>query len=89
MYVEGGDETSTESRRFSNIMSLRLDDLGDADMLSENQISLLRRASALERLEGARAVMSTGVGPRGSVRRHGIEWSSPACLTAVAGWHER
>ena len=62
LFVEGGDETSAWSRRFSDIMTLRLDDLGDSTTLSENQISLSRRASALEcQLEALEAVMSTGV----------------------------
>ncbi len=61
LYVEGGDETSAWSRRFSDILSLRLDDLGDASTLSENQVSLSRRASALEcQLEALEAAMSEG-----------------------------
>ena len=61
MFVEGGDEGSAWSRRFADIMSLRLDDLGDASTLSENQISLSRRASALEcQLEALEADMSAG-----------------------------
>ena len=61
MFVEGGDEGSAWSRRFADIMSLRLDDIGEPSMLSENQISLARRASALEcQLEALEADMSAG-----------------------------
>ncbi len=65
LYVEGGDETSAWSRRFSDIMTLRLDDLGDALTLSENQISLSRRASALAcPLEALESLMETGAAVR-------------------------
>ena len=62
LFVEGGDESSAWTRRFSDIMRLRLDDLGDPAMLTENQISLARRSSALEcQLEALEAQMSEGL----------------------------
>ena len=42
-------------------MQLRLDDLGDPTTLSENQISIARRSSAIEcELEQLEAAMSSG-----------------------------
>lgn len=61
LFVTGGDEASPWTRRFCDILALRLDDLGGADLVSEGQLSLSRRAAALEcELEGMEAGMSAG-----------------------------
>lgn len=61
LYVDGGDEASPWTRRFADILALRLDDLGGADLVSEGKLSLSRRASAMEcELERMEADMSAG-----------------------------
>ena len=59
--MTGGDEGSAWTRRFCDVLALRLDDLGGADLVSEGQLSLSRRASAIEcELERMEAGMSAG-----------------------------
>lgn len=54
-----GNPNGWWARRYAEILGLRLDDLGGADLLSEGQISLAKRASALEvELEAMDADMS-------------------------------
>ena len=61
LFVDGGDEGSAWTRRFCDVLALRLDDLGGADLVSEGQLSLSRRASAIEcELERMEAGMSAG-----------------------------
>ena len=56
-----GDARGWWARRFGEVVSLRLDDLGDAATLSESQVSLSKRAAALEvSLEADEAAMSRG-----------------------------
>ncbi len=56
-----GDPHSWWARRFGEILALRLDDLGGGDILSEAQVSLSKRASAMEvELERFEAALSTG-----------------------------
>jgi hypothetical protein len=57
-----GDSNSAWSRRYYDLCVGHINDLGGRDMLSEAQLSLIRRASAIEcELERLDAFLSTGV----------------------------
>jgi hypothetical protein len=57
----GGDPNSAWSRRYADIVVGHLSDLGGADLLSEAQFSLIRRAAAIEcELERLDARLSAG-----------------------------
>ena len=61
MFVELGDARSAWARRWNDLVITHANDLGGLDMLSEAQISIIRRASAMEcELEQMEARMSTG-----------------------------
>lgn len=57
LFVEGGDGRSPWARRWRDLVELHAGDLGGADILSEAQLALCRRAATLsielERIEGA------------------------------------
>jgi hypothetical protein len=56
-----GNETSAWSRRFTDILALRLHDLGPYESLSESQVSLARRATTIEvELERLETALSAG-----------------------------
>jgi hypothetical protein len=60
MFVEG-DGNSAWSRRFRDLVAGHVSDLGGKDMLSETQLSLVRRASAIEcELEQMEGKLSKG-----------------------------
>jgi hypothetical protein len=57
----GGDPNSAWSRRYADIVVSHISDLGGADLLSEAQFSLIRRAAAIEcELERLDARLSAG-----------------------------
>jgi hypothetical protein len=57
----GGDPNSAWSRRYRDLVVRHISDLGGRDMLSEAQLSLVRRAAALAcELEQMEARMSQG-----------------------------
>ena len=57
----GGDPNSAWARRYADLCRGHASDLGGRDMMSEAQLSLVRRAAALEcELEGMEARMSQG-----------------------------
>src|SRR5262249_13138510 len=57
----GGDPNSTWARRYRDLVTRHIGDMGGRDLLSEGELSLIRRASALEcELEGMEARMSQG-----------------------------
>src|SRR5262249_24833839 len=57
----GGDPNSAWSRRYHDLVTRHVADLGGRDMLSEAQLSLVRRAAALAvELESMEARMSEG-----------------------------
>jgi hypothetical protein len=61
LFVEGGDLRSPWSIRWKNLILAHMNDLGGAEVLSEAQISVCKRASALEcELEFLEAHMSEG-----------------------------
>jgi hypothetical protein len=58
----GGDPNSAWSRRYRDLVTRHIGDLGGPDQLSEAQLSLVRRAAALAcELESQEARMSQGV----------------------------
>jgi hypothetical protein len=61
MFIEG-DPNSAWSRRYHDLVVRHVRDLGGPDILSEAQLSLIRRATSLEcELERLDALLSTGV----------------------------
>jgi hypothetical protein len=61
LFVEGGDGRSLWSRRWRDLILSHANDLGGMELLSEAQISLCRRISAMEcELEAMEARMSEG-----------------------------
>src|SRR5262249_37435201 len=57
----GGDPNSPWARRYRDLVTRHIGDMGGRDLLSEGELSLIRRASALEcELEGMEARMSQG-----------------------------
>jgi hypothetical protein len=61
LFVEGGDLRSPWSIRWKNLILAHMNDLGGAEVLSEAQISICKRASAMEcELEFLEARMSEG-----------------------------
>jgi hypothetical protein len=61
LFVEGGDGRSAWARRWKDLIVAHAADLGDPASLSEAQVSLVRRASAMEiALEQIEARMSEG-----------------------------
>jgi hypothetical protein len=59
--LTGGDPNSAWSRRYFDLVSRHISDLGGKDMLSEAQVSLIRRAAALScEIEAMEARMSQG-----------------------------
>ena len=61
LFVEGGDLRSPWSIRWKNLILAHMNDLGGAEALSEAQISICKRASAMEcELEFLEARMSEG-----------------------------
>ena len=57
-----GDPNSAWSRRYHDLITRHVGDLGGANMLSEAQLSLIRRAAALAcELEQMEARMSQGI----------------------------
>jgi hypothetical protein len=60
MFVQG-DPNSAWARRFHDLVVRHVGDLGGRDMLSEAQLSLIRRATSIEcELERLDAMLSTG-----------------------------
>jgi hypothetical protein len=60
MFVQG-DPNSAWSRRYHDLVVRHIGDLGGRDMLSEAQLSLIRRATSIEcELERLDAMLSTG-----------------------------
>jgi hypothetical protein len=60
LFVEG-DPNSAWSRRYRDLVVRHIGDLGGPDMLSEAQLSLIRRATSIEcELERLDAMLSTG-----------------------------
>jgi hypothetical protein len=61
MFAEGGDGRSAWGRRWRDLCLSHANDLGGADILSEAQVSLVKRASAIEcELEAMEARLSEG-----------------------------
>lgn len=61
LFAEGGDERGPWSRRFRDLMVEHTSDAGGAEVLSEAQRSIIRRASTLEvQLEQLEARFSQG-----------------------------
>jgi hypothetical protein len=61
MFVDLGDARSAWARRWSDLILAHANDLGGFDMLSEAQLSICRRASAIEcELEAMEGRMSAG-----------------------------
>lgn len=61
LFAEGGDERGPWSRRFRDLVVEHTSDAGGADVLSEAQRSIIRRASTLEvQLEQLEARFSQG-----------------------------
>jgi hypothetical protein len=61
VFAIGGDGTSAWTRRWRDLFDAHVADLGGLDLLSEAQVSLCRRASAIEiQLEQMEAKMSEG-----------------------------
>jgi hypothetical protein len=60
LFIEG-DPNSAWSRRYHDLVVRHIGDLGGRDMLSEAQLSLIRRAASIEcELERLDAMLSTG-----------------------------
>ena len=55
-FVDIGDGRSAWAKRWGDLILAHANDLGGLEMLSEAQISLCRRASAIARMSGVRAV---------------------------------
>jgi hypothetical protein len=61
MFVELGDARSAWARRWNDLVLMHANDLGGYEMLSEAQLSICRRASAMEcELEAMEGRMSAG-----------------------------
>jgi hypothetical protein len=61
LFVEGGDGRSAWGRRWRDLCLSHASDLGGPDILSEAQVSICRRASAIEvELESLEGRMSAG-----------------------------
>jgi hypothetical protein len=61
LFVEGGDGRSAWARRWNDLIFAHVADLGGPELLSEAQISIIRRASAMEcELEAMEGRMSAG-----------------------------
>jgi hypothetical protein len=61
MFVELGDARSAWARRWADLIVAHVCDLGGPEMISEAQLSICRRASALEvELEAMEGRMSSG-----------------------------
>jgi hypothetical protein len=61
LFVEGGDGRSAWALRWKDLILAHVADLGGPDILSEAQISIIRRASAMEcELEAMEGRMSEG-----------------------------
>jgi hypothetical protein len=61
MFAEGGDGRSVWGRRWRDLILAHANDLGGMELLSEAQISICRRAAAIEcELEAMEARMSEG-----------------------------
>jgi hypothetical protein len=61
VFVELGDGRSAWARRWSDLILAHANDLGGPELLSEAQISIIRRASAMEcELEAMEGRMSAG-----------------------------
>jgi hypothetical protein len=61
MFAEGGDGRTVWGRRWRDLCLAHANDLGGAELLSEAQISVIRRVSAMEcELEAMEARMSEG-----------------------------
>jgi hypothetical protein len=61
MFAEGGDGRSAWGRRWRDLCLAHANDLGGADILSEAQVSIIKRASAMEcELEAMETRMSEG-----------------------------
>ncbi len=62
VFVEGGDGRSAWAKRWNDLIFAHANDLGGPEVLSEAQISICRRASAMEcELEAMEARMSKGL----------------------------
>jgi hypothetical protein len=62
MFVDLGDGRTAWARRWSDLTLAHANDLGGLEMLSEAQISICRRAAALEcELESMEGRMSAGI----------------------------
>jgi hypothetical protein len=60
-FVDLGDGGSVWGRRYADLIAGHVADLGGADLLSESQVSLIKRASALEcELEAMEGRLSLG-----------------------------
>jgi hypothetical protein len=61
MFADGGDGRSAWGRRWRDLILAHANDLGGMELLSEAQISICRRVSAMEvELEAREARMSEG-----------------------------
>jgi hypothetical protein len=61
LFALDGDPLSPWARRYRDLVAAHVSDLGGADMLSEAQASLIKRASAIEvELERLEAALSRG-----------------------------
>ena len=61
VFVEGGDGRGAWARRWNDLIFAHAADLGGPEVLSEAQISVIRRVSAMEcELEAMEARMSEG-----------------------------
>ena len=61
MFVDLGDARSAWARRWADLIVAHVNDLGGLEMISEAQLSICRRASAMEcELEAMEARMSAG-----------------------------
>jgi hypothetical protein len=62
VFVDDGDGNGRWARRYRDLQASHISDLGGRDLLSEAQLSLVRRASAIEcELEGYEGKLSQGV----------------------------
>jgi hypothetical protein len=61
LFAEGGDGRTAWGRRWRDLCLSHANDLGNTDILSEAQVSLIKRVSAIEcEIEGLEARMSAG-----------------------------
>src|SRR5215471_7090616 len=69
LFVEGGDGRSAWGRRWRDLCLSHAADLGGTELLSEAQVSIIKRASAMEStLESMEAHVDTGQYGRLAVR---------------------